>query len=574
MASALHSRHIPPVSFYLPLPAARLLLVWGCLLSALPGLAFDAKTDSLLLMLDQTLAHQATFDQQRLGRLATLTTEYSAAEADDNARFQLALLIHQEYKLFKYDSAFAYARRMGVLARRLRSPGKVQLARMKLAFTLRSAGLFKECSDTLQAIRQQQLAARNRAEYYELCSMTYAELADFAVDTHFQQLYVAKSQAYADSAARYYPPTSEAYLALQLFKAKQRGDLPAGQQAYAQLLQLPLAPHAVALYASGLSKLYTGAGQRDLAQQLMLRAAIGDLESATKEGIALFRISDFCYQQGDLQRAYYYITEARKMATFFKARQRLVQMSRLTTRIDGQKINIVENQRRQAKRYALAIGVLATLLLGFAFIIYVQLQRLKKTGRLLAATNQELHETNYQQQSLNAKQQELNQQLQALNRGLNEANHIKEEYIGYYFSNTSRYLDKLEALQKKMNTLLATKQLSAAQQLVKAIDIKAERAELFKGFDTVFVHLFPNFVREFNALFSEADRIQLADDHLLTTELRIFALIRLGVSDSEQISRILGYSIHTVYAYKTRVKNRSFLPNEAFEARVLAIQAA
>jgi hypothetical protein len=552
----------------------RLLIACGCILGTLPGWAFDAKTDSLLLALDQTLSQQATFDQQRLGRLATLTTEYAAAEADGNARFQLAMLIHQEYKLFKYDSAFAYARRMGVLARQLHSPEKVQLARMKLAFTLRSAGLFKECFDTLQAVQRRQLAPHNRAEYYELYSMTYAELADFAVDTHFQQLYVTKSLAYADSAAHYYPPGSEAYLNLQLFKAKQRGDLQAGQRAYAQLLQLPLAPHAVALYTSSLSKLYGEAGQRNLAEQLMLRAAIGDLESATKEGIALFRISDFCYQQGDLQRAYYYITEARKMATFFKARQRLVQMSRLTARIDGQKINIVESQRQQAKRYALSIGILATLLLGFAFIIYVQLQRLKKTGRLLTATNQELHATNQQQQGLNARQQELNQQLQTLNQGLNEANHIKEEYIGYYFSNTSRYLDKLEALQKKMNTLLATKQLNAAQQLVKTIDIKAERAELFKGFDTVFIHLFPNFVREFNALFSEPDRIQLSDDNLLTTELRIFALIRLGVSDSEQISRILGYSIHTVYAYKTRVKNRSFLPNEAFEARVLAIQAA
>ncbi|MGI4833425.1 MAG: DUF6377 domain-containing protein [Janthinobacterium lividum] len=537
-------------------------------------MALAAKTDSLLLVLDQTLAHQATFDRQRLDRLATLSAEFRSAEADENARFHLALLIHQEYKVFKYDSAFAYAQRLELLARQLHSPDKLQLARMKLAFTLRSAGLFKECFDTLQAIQTRQLAARNRAEYDELYSMTYAELADFVVDTQYQQFYIAKSRAYADSAARYYQPGSEAYLALQLFGAKQRGDLPAGQQAYAQLMRLPLAPHPIAIYTSSLSKLYAEAGQRDLAQQLMLQAAIGDLESATKEGIALFRISDFCYQQGDLQRAYYYITEARKMATFFKARQRLVQMSRLTARIDGQKINIVESQRQQAKHYALAIGVLATLLLGFAFIIFAQLRRLRKAGRLLAATNQELHATNQQQQGLNARQQELNQQLQALNQGLNEANHIKEEYIGYYFSNTSRYLDKLEALQKKMITLLTNKQLNAAQQLVKAIDIKAERAELFKGFDTVFIHLFPNFVREFNALFSEPDRIELADDNLLTTELRIFALIRLGVSDSEQISRILGYSIHTVYAYKTRVKNRSFLPNEAFEARVLAIQAA
>jgi len=443
-----------------------------------------------------------------------------------------------------------------------------------MAYTLRSAGLFKEAFDTLQAIRVRQLAQRNQAEYYELCALSYAELADFDDDGFYRKLHIAQSMAYADTAAHYLRPGSDAQLAQRLFEAKQRGDLRAGALIFDQLRQLSLTPHQLAVYASSLAKLYDEAGQRELALQLMVQAAIGDLESATKEGIALFRISDYCYQLGDLQRAYYYITEARKAATFFKARQRLVQMSRLTSRIDGQKINIVENQRLQARHYAAAIGVLATLLLGFAFIIYSQLRRLKKAGELLSASNEELHATNQQQQALNNKQQELNQQLQALNYGLNEANHIKEEYIGYYFSNTSRYLDKLEVLQKKVGTLLTTKQVAAAQQLIKGIDIKAERAELFKGFDTVFIHLFPNFVREFNSLFTEDDRIQLTEDNLLTTELRIFALIRLGVADSEQISRILGYSIHTVYAYKTRVKNRSFLPNEAFEARVLAIQAA
>lgn len=552
----------------------QLIVAWSSLLCARPSLALAVKTDSLLQALDQVLQRQATFDQQRLGRLATLTAEYYAAERDDNARFQLALLIHQEYRTFKYDSAFAYARKLGRLARHLRSPDKLQVARMKMAFTLRSAGLFKESFDSLQAVRVRQLLLRNQAEYYELCAMSYAELADFDDDDYFRKLHVAQSLAYADTAASYYPPGSEAQLAQQLFAAKQRGDLHAGALTFAQLQQLALTPHQLAIYASGLAKLYDEGGQREMALQLMVQAAIGDLESATKEGIALFRISDYCYQLGDLQRAYYYITEARKAATFFKARQRLAQMSRLTSRIDGEKITIVENQRLQARHSAVAIGVLATLLLGFAFIIYSQLRRLKRAGQLLAHTNQELHQTNQQQQALNAKQHELNQQLQALNYGLNEANHIKEEYIGYYFSNTSRYLDKLEGLQKKMGTLLNTKQVAAAQQLVKGIDIKAERAELFKGFDTVFMHLFPNFVREFNALFTEADRIQLPEDNLLTTELRIFALIRLGVTDSEQISRILGYSIHTVYAYKTRVKNRSFLPNETFEARVLAIQAA
>lgn len=553
--------------------AIRLLLAGLGLLSGLPCRAYDAKSDSLLQVLDQTLARHHTFDQLRLTRLAGLTSELHASELDDNVRFRLALLIHDEYKVFKYDSAFAYAVQLTQLAQRLHSPDKRQLARLRMALTLRSAGLFKETFDTLQAIRVRELAPHNKADFYELASLSYAELVDFEQATQYQAIYLAKSLAYADSAAQCMKPGSYEWLNQRLFSAKQSGNLAAGLAAYAQLLRLPLTPHQLAINASGLAKLYEEHGQHQRAFQLMLQAAIGDLESATKEGIALFRISDYCYQQGDLQRAYYYITEARQAAAYFKARHRLVQISPITSRIDGQKIVIVEQQRQQAKRNLLIICLLAALVLGFAGIIYAQLRRLKRAGLLLSATNEELQANNRKLLQLNDKQQRLNAKLQELNQGLNEANHIKEEYIGYYFSNTSRYIDKLGTLQKKLTTLLASKQLAGAQQLVKDIDIKTERANLFKGFDTVFIHLFPNFVAEFNALFSEDDRIYLADEHLLTTELRIFALIRLGIHDSEQISRILGYSIHTVYAYKTRVKNRSFLPNEAFEARVLAIQA-
>ncbi|RZL14936.1 MAG: hypothetical protein EOO62_04150 [Hymenobacter sp.] len=220
----------------------------------------------------------------------------------------------------------------------------------------------------------------------------------------------------------------------------------------------------------------------------------------------------------------------------------------------------------------MAVRLLAALMLGFACISYVQLRRLRRTGALLAASNSKLHDKNKKLQTLNEKQQ-LNRKLQKLNRGLNEANHLQEEYIGYYFNNTARYIDKLEGLKKNLGNLLSTKQVATAQRLVEEIDIKSERTDLFKGFNTLFVQLFPNFVTEFNALFTEADRIHLAETQLLNTELRIFALIRLRITDSEQISRILGYPIHTVYAYKTRIKNRSFLPNEAFEARALAIQA-
>ncbi|MBX0290631.1 hypothetical protein K3G63_09295 [Hymenobacter sp. HSC-4F20] len=551
----------------------RLLILCSFILSALAGWAGPSQTDSLLRVLDQTLVRQARYDKQRLDRLALLKSELCANEGNTAASFTLALRICDEYQVFTYDSAFVYSLTLGTLARRLQNPAKLQIARTKLAYTLRSAGLFKDAFDTLRSINVRLLSPRYKAEFYEIYSIVCIELAEYDLDTHYQPHYTAKSYAYADTAAYFSRPGSYAHLAQQLYRAKQQNDLEAGRTIYAQLQRLPLSPHQIAINASALAKLYEDAGQREKALQLMTLAAINDIRSATKEGIALFKVSAYCYQRGDLQRAFWYIGEARKTANFYKARQRLVQMSPLSTLIDGQKISIVEKQRQQAKQSALAIGVLATLLLGTAFIIYFQLRRLQATGRLLAQANQELHQNNAQLHALHDKEHELNGKLRELNHGLNYANHIKEEYIGYYFNNTSRYIDKLEVLQKKLTTLLTTKQIAAAQQLVKDIDIKSERTALFKGFDTAFIHLFPNFVAEFNALFTEADRIQLADDHLLTTELRIFALIRLGINDSEQISRILGYSIHTVYAYKTRVKNRSFLPNETFEARVLAIQA-
>ena len=562
----------------MPLPlvsrTVRFLGFCSLLLSATPNWASIGRADSLLRVLDQTLAHQAAYDRQRLSRIAALTNKLRANEPNDAVRFELLLKIYGEYQVFKYDSAFAYSLRLATLARRLPSLPKLQTARTKLALTLRSAGLFKDAFDTLKAINPRLLPPADKADFYETYSVVCIELAEYEPNTYYAPLYIGKAYAYADTSARCARPGSYMHLSRLLFKAREHHDLRTGVAIYAQLQRLPLTAHQLAITACTLAKLYEYAGHAEAAFRLMTLAAINDLKSSTKEGIALYQVAGYCYQRGDLARAHRYISEARKAAAFFNARQRLVQMAPLSSLIDGQKIALAENQRRQAKKYTLVVSLLAALVLGFACISYVQLRRLRKAGKLLAVSNQELHRNNEKLQELNDKQQQLNRRLQDLNHGLNEANHLKEEYIGYYFNNTARYIDKLEGLKNKLGILLTTKQLAAAQRLVEEIDIKSERTDLFKGFDTVFVQLFPNFVTEFNALFTEADRIHLAEAQLLNTELRIFALIRLGITDSEQISRILGYSIHTVYAYKTRVKNRSFLPNEAFEARVLAIQAS
>lgn len=517
-------------------------------------------TDSLLAELNQALDHKAEYDAQRWNRISVLTAAFASSKNNDGAKFDLGLRIYDEYKAFKYDSAFVYSQKLIQIAQQLRSPEKVEIAKLKLAFILLSSGMFKETFETLDKIKSSQLAKADKLDFYFLKARAYSDLGDFNQDQVYRPAYYASALAYADTALQFSQVGSYESLSMQQFKAVKTGNLQQGVALYNQIHRLPhLSLHQLAVSASTTAFIYTLLGQKDKAFELLLVSAIADVKSATKETVAIFQLSNHCYLRGDLENAYTYIKEAREQAAFYKARQRQIEISHISSLIEGQKINIIEQQRKSLKTYSIAVTLLALLAVGFLLIIFKQLRKLQKAGRLIAITNREL--------------QERNNDLRFLNTGLNEANKIKEEYIGYYFHNNSQFIDKLEALKKVLDTQLGNKQYSAVQKVVDGINVKQERNKLFTGFDTVFLRLFPNFIAQFNSLFKEEDRILLPEDQLLTTELRIFALVRLGISDSEQISRMLGYSINTIYTYKTRVKNRSVLPNEEFEARIQAIQA-
>ncbi|SFP85612.1 DUF6377 domain-containing protein [Hymenobacter arizonensis] len=520
----------------------------------------EASTDSLLTELNQALTHKGEYDGQRFNRIAVLTADFAASEVNDNTKFDLGLRIYEEYKAFKYDSAFVYSQKIALLAEQLQDPQKVELAKLKLAFVLLSSGLFKETFDVLERLSPSQLTAADRYSYYFLKARAYSDLGAFNGDLTYRPIYNRRALAYADTALQFSRPGTYDYLSVQAFRAQKTNNLAGGTAVFKQIRRLPhLTLHQLAVSASTTAYLYELAGQPEKALELLLISAIADLKSATKETTAIYKVSDYCYRRGDLKNAYAFIKEAREAATFYNARQRQIAMSQLSSVIEGQKINIIEQQRKSLQTFAIIMSALAVVVIGFAVVSFRQLRQLRRAGRLIAATNGELRERN--------------DELRQLVQGLNEANKIKEEYIGYYFHNNSQYIDKLESLKKRVDGLLGSKQYAAVQKLADGINIKTERNELLKGFDTVFLRLFPQFIAQFNALFREEDRIRLPDDQLLTTELRIFALIRLGIDDSEQISRMLGYSINTIYTYKTRVKNRSLLPNEEFEARIQAIQA-
>jgi hypothetical protein len=246
-------------------------------------------------------------------------------------------------------------------------------------------------------------------------------------------------------------------------------------------------------------------------------------------------------------------------ATFYGALQRQVRISSILPIIEAQWVNQIEHQKKLLYIYSAIITLLVLAVVLFAVIIFRQLKKLRIADGIIKEANISLQKNNLE--------------LEELNRNLSTANKIKNEYIGYYFNINSIYIEKLESFQKSLEKKLGSKRYEDALSTVKNLNLEDERQHLFHTFDKVFLRLFPDFIQKFNALFNEEEQIGIPDGQLLATEHRIFALIRMGIHDNDRIAKLLGYSVNTIYSYKNRIKNRSFIPNDDFEDRIMEIEA-
>jgi DNA repair exonuclease SbcCD ATPase subunit len=215
------------------------------------------------------------------------------------------------------------------------------------------------------------------------------------------------------------------------------------------------------------------------------------------------------------------------------------------------------------------LSVLALLLLGVLFFLHRRNKQLAVARNELRDANTRLSASNAQLSTLNAQLSTLNTQLSALNTQLSEANRIKEEYIGRFLSLCSQYIDKLDDYRKMVNRKMKNKELDELFRMTKSTELKEkEIEELYQNFDSVFLHLFPNFIDGFNALLQPDMQVHPKEENKLTTDIRIFALIRLGIDDSSKIAEFLHYSVNTIYNYRARIKNGAIGNREAFERQV------
>jgi hypothetical protein len=291
-------------------------------------------------------------------------------------------------------------------------------------------------------------------------------------------------------------------------------------------------------------------GNIESQERCLIYSAISDIESSTKENRSMQDLASILYQKGETARAYKYIQSSLEDANFYNARFRNIQISKVQPIIEETYLQTINTQNKQLRWSIFLISILFAGLGITMYFIYKQLKMIAKSRNELSNTNSVL---------------------KSLNHKLDEANHIKEEYIAFFIRQNSNYLEKFERYKKLISIRLSTGQLDKLSAMVN--DKKNEEMdlnELYHNFDQAFLRIYPNFVNEVNKLLKKEEVYKLKEG-TLNTELRIFALIRLGINDTNQISEFLRYSLRTIYNYRSKVKAKSVIENDEFEAKIMQI---
>jgi tetratricopeptide (TPR) repeat protein len=513
------------------------------------------ETERLLKELDDHLSKKEKFHEVKKEKIKNLTTALNHKLNSNEliAAFDICISLLDENESFSYDSAFKYVNKLNSIALKLNDPERISLSKIKMGFTLLSSGMFKESLDTLKSLNSLSMNESLRKEFYNVIARTYYDLADYDNDEYFSEYYRKIGNQYLDSSISVMEQnTSEYWAAIGLRRMKAE-DFEGSADAFNFLIsKFNVDDHTYAIATSSLGYLYSLLKRDNEAIDMLIKASIADIKSSTKETVALRNLAVHLYNKGDINRAYKYIKIALADATEYNARHRKVEVGSVLPIIEGEQLSIVERQKKQLLNYSFVLSMLSILVISFFVLILFMYRKLNKVKQIIQETNNDLTE---------------------MNNRLIESNKIKEEYIGYFFNINSEYIEKIEAFQKTIHRKIVSRQFEDLDNIIRNADLRKERENLFVNFDKIFLKIFPNFVIEFNKMFKEEDKVLPGKDELLNTDLRIFALIRLGITDNEKIAKFLNYSVNTIYTYKTKIKNKTIIDRESFDQKIMDIKA-
>ena len=523
----------------------------------------NKSTDALLREIDGIIKNHQTYGSEKEARIANLKKLLAEATSDEQ-RYGFCGRLFDEYRAYNLDSSFVYAQRKEELAHRMDKLDYLDDAAMNMAEVMGTTGMYKEALELLGQIDKKTLPDYLCGYYYHLYRTIYGLMGDYAVTEKAKKEYYRMTDLYRDSLLQVNASDSLGHVLVMADKCIVHAQYDEAIRMLMEYYNKPsLDDHSEAMLTYTLSEGYRLKGDKQGQKHYLALSAIADLKSAVKEYVSLRKLASLVYDEGDIDRAYNYLKCSLEDATLCNARLRTLEISQVFPIIDQAYQLKTKRQQQEMKVSLICISLLSVFLLVAIFFVYKQM-------KMVAAARREVVATNTLLQELNEELHDSNSQLKEMNHTLSEANYIKEEYIGRYMDQCSTYLDKMDLYRRSLNKIAAAGRVEELYKAIKSSQfLDEELKEFYANFDMTFLQLFPNFVEEFNALLTEP--MQPKPGELLNTELRIFALIRLGITDSTKIAQFLRYSVTTIYNYRTRVRNKALGERDEFETKVMQI---
>lgn len=476
-------------------------------------------------------------------------------EVSATQRYAINQRLFDEFKTYISDSAVYYVKENIEIAKRLENVHWEYDSRLELASLYIISGNYLDASDLLSAIREEALDEGERIKYYNCYQNLYN---NYAFNNPNASYYISKSNEYRERLLGLVDKNSTHYLLLYagvLTDAKRYDE--AEKLLLDRFALMHTDEHEKAVLGYVLGTLYKK--KKNVPKQIEYFAisASCDIKDAIKENASMLELASSLFQLGEVESAYTCIKSSMEDASFCNAQLRSDEVMRIFPIIEKAYQERIHSKNTKLRLSLWMVGIFAVCLIIAVVLVTRQMKRIGKIRKELYLKNQDL--------------EVLNGDLQRVVAELNESNEVKEAYIGQFFNLCSIYISKLEKYQKMLNKKAKERNPDELYKLLRSTEmIEQELKEFYKLFDDIFLHLFPTFISEFNALLVPEERF-MPKPNEMTPELRIFALIRLGITDSAKIATFLHYSTNTIYNYRTRVRNKAIVAREAFEAMVMKI---
>jgi len=535
-------------------------------LFCLPTLA--ATTDELLLKVDNAIEQRAAIKLEKDKKISLLKRELAMASAGQRGAILLEEELFKEYSIYNTDSALFHANQMWTAALGANDKEHLAWAARHRVAALTTSGMFKEASELLATHRTLLHQPPYRQSYYHLCRTLYGYLTDYAASSAERNEYRALTDLYRDSLLATYPPSAGLYKLMSADKLTAHNQ---AAKAVSVLLTIKETPdrHFNAACSFTLGEAYEQLGNSEKALDAYLVSATHDLLTGTREYISLRKAATLLFKRGDVARAYRYLSVCMEDAKACNCRLRIVEILDVFP-----VINEAYQQQQQRHQRLLIGGIIAISLLSV--LLFAAFRYAVKKRKQQAETQKALSEANHQLKNKNEQLLASNREVKQKSDEIAENSYLKEIYIARYMDQCSTYLEKMEQFRRHVRKVAdyGSKQELKAALTSSSKEIEEELSEFYSSFDDTFLELFPSFVSDFNALLQEGDAILPKQGQKLNTELRIFALIRLGITDSVKIAQFLRYSTTTIYNYRTRTRNKARGNRDELEKKVMNIGKA